>query len=303
MYLIKKYKINKNVAFESKKLVSFKLVFLIFILFDISININKYQYKQDELTLVSAYYQIKSKHTYSDYFNWISNIVLLNKSFVFFSNKEFMPLLKQLRPKDLYYKTVFIELEINDFYTYRNFYNEFNKTFTIDIENSIHSVPLYLIWGEKSMFLKKAIKNNYFNSKCFYWIDAGYFQEKNKTDMNRYINNWPSTKKCFEDKRLLMGQVKNFSDIFKEKIINFDLVAHKNLQKDINVIGGLFGGQVDNILKFIKIYYKTIKVFAKKNLFIGKDQNLYTYIAFSHPELVKLVLFPNNYLYFKVDLA
>jgi len=35
--------------------------------------------------------------------------------------------------------------------------------------------------------------------------------------MKKYINNWPSTKKCFEDKRLLMGQVKYFSDSFKQK--------------------------------------------------------------------------------------
>ena len=55
--------------------------------------------------------------------------------------------------------------------------------------------------------------------------------------MQKYIN-WPSTKKCFEDKRLLMGQVNKFSDSFKQKIINFDKETHYQLQKSINVIGG-----------------------------------------------------------------
>ena len=120
--------------------------------------------------------------------------------------------------------------------------------------------------------------------------------------MKQYINNWPSTKRCKEDKRLLMGQVKNFTQSFKQKIINFDLEAHKNLQKDINVIGGLFGGQVENIIKFICLYYNAIKKFIKSKIFIGKDQNIYTYVAFANPKIVKLVLFP-NYMYFKIYLA
>ena len=65
---------------------------------------------------------MKSKHSSEKYLQWISNFVLLNKSLVFFTSKEFMPIIKKLRPKELYYKTKFIELEIEDFYTYKNFY-------------------------------------------------------------------------------------------------------------------------------------------------------------------------------------
>ena len=61
------------------------------------------------------------------------------------------------------------------------------------------------------------IEENYFNSTCFYWIDAGYFREK--SEMYKYRENWPSTKKCYEDKRLLLGQVRNFSDFEKQKIL------------------------------------------------------------------------------------
>ena len=106
---------------------------------------------------------------------------------VFFTNKEFMPFFKEHRPKKLYNKTVFIELEYEEFYSYKNFYNEFNEAYKIDPENQTHSVPLYIIWAEKCMFLKKAIKQNYFKSKCFYWVDAGYFRESEK-GMKRYKN-------------------------------------------------------------------------------------------------------------------
>ena len=299
---MKKYKIvkNENLLFYEKIIIS-NIFIIIYILAEFNFYKVKHKYPEDDLTLVSAYYQIPSKHSHFEYLNWISNIVLLNKSFVFFTNKKFIQTLKKLRPINLHYKTVFIELELEDFYTYKNFYEEFNKSFYIDLENKYHTIPLYMIWAEKSMFLKKAIVNNYFNSKCFYWIDAGYFNN-NKSEMKKYLNDWPSTKKCYEDKRVLFGQVKQFSTIDKQKIVDFDLIAHNNLKRNINVVGGLFGGQFENILKFIDIYYSTLKVFSKKNLFIGKDQNIYTYIAFAHPDVVNLVLFP-NYRFFKIYLA
>ena len=106
------------------------LIFLFFILLLFGIlliiyklhnknNIN--EYKQDDLTIVSAYYKVKSKHKPEEYYGWISNFVLLNKSIVFFTSKEFMPTLKELRPKELYFKTVFIELEMEEFYAYKIF--------------------------------------------------------------------------------------------------------------------------------------------------------------------------------------
>ena len=198
-----------------------------------------------------------------------------------------MPHLKEMRPKELFNKTVFIEVEIKDFYSYKNFYNDFRKSFMIDSENKYHTIFLYMIWAEKCNFLKNAVINNFFNSTCFYWVDAGYFREK--SEIKKYLNNWPSTKKCYQDKRLLMGQVNNFTFLDKKKILNFDKEAHLRLKKNLNVIGGIFGGHRKNILKFVDYYYETVKLYIKYKLFIGKDQNIFTYVAFAHPEVVKLI--------------
>ncbi len=293
--IIKKYLNNRKKKF-------FYILFIVHFYFSICffISNNQCNYFQDDLTLISAYYRIKSKHSPEEYLRWISNLVILNKSFVFFTNKEFMNTLKEIRPKELHYKTVFIEMEIKDFYSYKKFYKEFKNSFEIDFENSYHTFELYLVWAEKAMFLKKAILLNYFKSKCFYWIDAGYFRD-NKTEMKKYINDWPSTKKCFEDKRFLIGQVKHFSESEKKKIINFNYEAHLKLQKDINVAANIFGGQKDNIIKFINYYYQALKLFIKHKMFIGKDQNVYTYVFFLHREIVKLVSC-QNYKFFKIYL-
>jgi len=260
-------------------------------------------YPQDDLTLVSAYYQVESGHPFSDYLKWVNNIVLLNKSFVLYTNKEFMPVLKEMRPKELYNKTVFIELEIEDFYSYKNFYNELNKSYYIDREQSIHSVPLYLVWTEKTKFVEKAIKNNYFNSKCFYWVDAGYFREE-RSEMEKYINSWPTTKKCLEDPRIFMGNVREFPDEEKQRIRNFEINAIQEvINRDHNVAGGVFGGQPENTLKFINFYYDAIRLFIKNNLFIGKEQNIYTYVALSLPQEINLIFWNDGYYFPKRYLS
>jgi len=67
------------------------------------------------------------------------------------------------------------------------------------------------------------------------------------------------------------------------------LKVHKQFQRASNVAGGAFGGQSENLLKFIYYYYETIKLFISHKIFIGKDQNLFAFVAFSHPEIINLV--------------
>jgi hypothetical protein len=215
----------------------------------------------------------------------LKNFVKLNHSIVFFTSKLFINIIKDIRPKYLLNKTIFIQTKIEDFYSYKKFLKEFNKSFYIDKENKIHTVPLYLIWAEKCTFVKKAILKNYFNSKCFYWVDAGYFV---KPEMDKYIN-WPSTKRCFEDPRVSLNYLRTVPYSERKDLLNFNLKVHTKFQRKKNVGGGVFGGQPRNLLKFIDYYYDTIKLFISHKIFIGKDQNLFAFIAFSHPEIIKLV--------------
>ena len=290
-YIFKKYKrfsskqMKKQISKFYKILLIIFFILIIFCLFRFIYKLHrKSKYETNDLTLVTAYYRIKSKHSPEEYFKWINNIVLLNKPMVFYSNKEFMPTIKKLRPKKLYDKTVFIELEMEEFYSYKNFYKEFKEAFPIDHENSYHTIPLYLVWAEKATFVKKAILNNYFHSKCFYWIDAGIFRDDNMTK----FTNWPSTNKCFEDNRVLFDQIRQYSEKEIEGIIKFDRRSHDILRMNHNIDASMFGGQKEKFLKFIDLYYNAIRLFIKHNLFIGKDQNIFSYVAFAHPDVVKL---------------
>ena len=103
----KKRRNNKKQKCKIKILL--RILFIIILLFCVRFIIYKfyikYKYQQDDLTIVSAYYKIKSKHKPEEYYIWLRNFALLNKSMVFFASKEFMPAFKELRPKELYNKT------------------------------------------------------------------------------------------------------------------------------------------------------------------------------------------------------
>ena len=45
------------------------------------------------------------------------------------------------------------------------------------------------------------------------------------------------------------------------------------------------------VLRFRELYYEVLKKFIEHKIFIGKDQNLFSYIAFNNPQVVKLVYF------------
>lgn len=248
-------------------------------------NINK-SFPQDNTTLVSALYNISSKYTFNNYLIWVKNLLQINCSIIFFIDKSISRKIKNERPEIYNNKTIWIELDIENFISYKYFLKYFRESHKIDYEKNIHSIPLYLVWAEKCFFIKRAIIKNFFNSTCFYWIDAGYFRTRN---ISRYLKGWPSSKRCFEDPRVIINSIRFIKEKEIKGFLKLSYRFYNNFIKKVNVGGGLFGGSVHNLVKFIDLYYKTIKTFIKKELFIGKDQNLFAYISYSYNDVVKII--------------
>ena len=254
----------------------------------------------DNITLVTAFYKKASKHSFNEYLEWMNNLLKINRSMIFYIQKSIFKKIKKMRPKELENKTIWIEYNMKEFYSYKHYLKEFKETYNIDIEKSHHSVPLYLIWAEKCKFLENAVIKNYFNSTCFYWVDAGFF--RNSTKIKSYLN-WPSPKKCFEDPRVIFNELRNSSKSEITELLNFNINTHIEFQKQINVGGGMFGGQSKYIKRFVNIYYNTIELFAKKKIFIGKDQNIFAYISYLHPEIIKRVFSNSNWFFLQDYLS
>ena len=173
------------------------------------------------------------------------------RAIVFFVDKNIYKKLIFKRPKQYQNKTIWIIRDIQNFYSYKNFIKEFNQSYELDYEKTIHSVPLYLIWAEKCNFLKIAIKKNFFKSKCFYWVDAGCFRKKN--EIRNFSQNWPCVKNCLADGRVIFNEIRKVSKLEKIGLKNFNYNVHKNFQLQVNIDGSLFGMQKKYILYYL--YY------------------------------------------------
>lgn len=247
---------------------------------------NPINFTNDNITIVTGYQRIKSKHRFSLYNDWITNLLKINKSLIFFIDKSIAKKVINKRPKEYLNKTIWILVGINEFYSFKNFFNEFKQSHLIDVEYFRHNAKLYTTWAEKCMFLKVAAIKNYFNSKCFYWVDAGNF--RNKSNLQKYIN-WPTTQKCFEDGRVVINEKKNISKYIKDGLKIFDIKIHKEFQKNYNVDASTFGGKREYVIHFSDAYYDTIRLFIKNNIFIGKEQNIMAFVFYFYPNISKLV--------------
>jgi len=225
----------------------------------------------NELTIVTAYYEIeKSKHSKENYFNWIKNFMTINNYMVIFVNDEIQKNKIYNLRLDYMDKTKIIILPFEELYCYQ-FMDYWNKDYERDIEKQLHNQNLYIIWNEKTAFMKKAMDLNPFNTEFYCWSDIGMV----KDDLIlSYIKTFPSSKML------------NLIDKTKVYLLNL-----KTFFKDINhyIGGGFIMCHKDMVDIWYDNYYSMLNEFMKKDLFAGKDQNIMNVIYDNFPKIIKLI--------------
>ena len=218
-------------------------------------------------TMVICYIPLKkSKHSRALYEKeWIPNLMRLQTPMVIYTTKEMESyFLEQRRYKKNITQVILVSFE--DFYTYR-FKKEWEAMHDTDPEKHIHNVELYMIWNEKINLVQKTANKNPFGTEYFVYIDAGYLR---KIEHEMYVN-WPDEK--------LFGNT-----LDKDKVYVYDI----HLNNKVYISGGFFAGTRNAFQKFHKLYYRTMEdilLSKKKDVFIGKDQNLYLHIVTQYPHL------------------
>ena len=289
IYKIMLIQINQKQIWSKIKFLykSFIILIIICLIFFIYAFLKSNKFNKDEITLVTCLYQIETnRHNFSDYLKWIDNLLQINKPIVFYTQPNLSNTLKSKRPKMLEKKTIWIEKDFSNLYSYIHYLKQFRETYFIDKAKYKHTVDLYIIWSEKMNFLKESIQNNYFNTTYFFWVDAGLFRKKN---MKKYINYWPSIHKIKKDPRVILNGIREINKEELNNLMKFDPIFHAKFMNDPNVAAGFFGGSSYNILKFIKYYYEILELFYEKNIFIGSEQNIYALIGKLHPEIATII--------------
>jgi hypothetical protein len=216
-------------------------------------------------TMVVCYIPLKkSKHSRLEYeTEWIPNLMKIQTPMVIYTTKEMETFFLQQRR---YQKNIthIIVISIEDMYTHQ-FKKQWEELYHKDPEKHIHNVELYMIWNEKINLVTNACNTNPFQTKYFVYIDVGYLR---KIEHEMY-KNWPD------------------EELLESKLENDRLYVYNIGGDEFYISGGFMAGTCIAFNNFHNIYYtnmKDILMNGCSNLFIGKDQNLYTHIVTQYPE-------------------
>ena len=230
-------------------------------------------------TIVTAYFNIpKSKANHETYKGWMKNMLAIQNRMIIFCDVASFKLIQSLRANNPC-PTIIVQTKFEEFHCYK-YVDIFKAQHLHDCEKSIHSVELYLIWNEKSNFLKRATEfeksfKEPHNTK-FVWCDIGCFRVPN----TQFIK-WPDASKIPDDKMLLL-------EVLPLNKLTQDL-------SKIDYIGGtIFAGSIPVILKWHDVYYAMLERLYDRGTFVGKDQTIMSSIYIDQPELCLCVKSPRG---------
>mmetsp|Transcript_23561 Transcript_23561/g.38386 ORF Transcript_23561/g.38386 Transcript_23561/m.38386 type:complete len:665 (-) Transcript_23561:97-2091(-) len=134
-------------------------------------------------TIVTAYFNIDSKHPHDDYIRWMKNMLSLKDPMVIFTSPDMVPTFHSLR-SHASNSTKIITMELNETLMSRTYDVQFwQDQYAKDPERKAHrSYFIYWIWNEKLEFLRRTIEENPFHSDFFAWVDIGSFRVSNLND-------------------------------------------------------------------------------------------------------------------------
>jgi hypothetical protein len=237
-------------------------------------------------TIVTAYFKLNiSKASDDQYKVWMKNMLLIQNPMVIFCDSKSQAFIEELRKQTdpSFTNTRIIICNFTDFYSYK-YADIFVQHYSKDIEKRVgHNVFLYMIWAEKSHFLKRAIELNPFKSEYFLWTDIGCFRREN----TRFIN-WPSAERITslpKDKVLLLSII----PFTQTELACTRLDDLPSFQFQNRISAPIFGGTKDVLLRWHDKYYEMLEYFISIDRFIGKDQSIMNSVYLMNRELCHLV--------------
>ena len=231
-------------------------------------------------TVVTAFYDLyQNKYGRNAYYQWIKNFIPhLENNVIIFTDEKGNKVLQEIC-KERQTTTKIIVLPMNQFYTFK-YLKHWQKDFERDHEKYYHNIALYMIWNEKSYFVKRAIEENPFNSEYFCWADIGIIRDSNNI---QYIRKFPTIRSDVENDKIYLLNIipRDISHLTPNVSEYFRFINYMG--------GGVIYGHKDIFLQWTKVFYETLDEFISQDLFAGKDQSIMAYVSIKFPKMVKLI--------------
>lgn len=205
----------------------------------------------DNITVVSGYWNVKNKYKENSYDNWFNNTLKINQYYVFFCEESNIEYIKKFRNN---LDTKFIVYNLDNFYSKQYASNKWI------ISTHVPSKELGMIWHEKIHLIKLAKDSDIVKTDFYIWIDAGIASYRNTMPPRKRLNLKDTT--SLPKNKLCYSSVNESYHSFAASC----LIIH-----------------VDFIDEFHEIYYKYLK--NCNSMYCGSDQYIFTQIMHDRPEL------------------
>jgi hypothetical protein len=242
---------------------------------------------RSDLTLVTALYDIGREkngdgRAFSDYLRWFESTLKIRSAMIIFVSSTLKEFVEKARKK-MMHLTLIITQELTEIpqYKYLPYVQKliedqktpidqlFGKF--IPTKDLVHRFPMYsIIIYSKFGWLKKAIKLNPFQSKCFLWVDAGISRFADNFNQFKFSTTWidevsHSNRIWIQATPALEQLIKNNKTKKREnKIDGKELMG----QKSQWLYGGVFGGSAKALEWLIKhVAYIWLEQMMKKKRF------------------------------------
>ena len=235
-------------------------------------------------TVVTAYYEIKSKFNKQQYMEWTTTFFKIKSPIVLFTTAEHVEIMMQLRgTRPLHIiVTPFEELD-----AWKLYKDKWMAQHAMDPERKIHSPELYAVWAQKAFFVESAVHQNPFQTEYFFWCDIGAFRDPHLSPL--ILETFPHTR-YLEPHRLLFQSVgsTSFEDRFpKPDGIYGEVISEKWNER--RMVGGLWGGGKQACLIWKVRYQAMLERYFDANRFAGKDQQVMFSAYQMDPSIARVV--------------
>jgi len=220
-------------------------------------------------TVVTAYFEIASKHTSAEYDTWMRNMLSLQDPMVIFTEEKFVDRFRQLR-KHAGNRTKIVTTRLRDLKIAALFLPAaWSQQLAMDPEAKLHkSYQLFWVWLNKLSFMVQTVRDNPFASEIFVWADIGCFRDETYNGLLLVRN----TGIISVDKMLLMAMKPPHNiDTSGGIVAKYDGVFDNS---DFFTAGALLAGYKDTVVDMEKKFLHTIQIYRDRDLFIGDDQPL-----------------------------
>jgi hypothetical protein len=224
-------------------------------------------------TVVSCYYKLqKAKTSHSNYDIFMTRLFAnLNKNvnFVIFTSND---LHEYMQKKTENMKNVkIITKDFDDIYLFNKYRDIWDKQYELDMgKHTGRGIGTYVLWNSKLDFLKEACELNYFHSDKFVWMDIGMIRNN---DYTGFLESFPVYENISNDK------------IDIALVSGFKNMEQKFFQNEVHFSGAIYGGRINTLEKFHKLYYEKFDEYLKHNKFIGCDQQIISSVYLENKEL------------------